>query len=324
MGFLGNLINSLKAGGGFVPTLEAEPAIAPVIGPMKRGDIRPALALFHQSQDHELRFRLVEAAAELFGTEVHRTALLDAWVNNTPDDTYARLVRARWRIENAPSWRPNDPDEVADAARAANTEAATFAAAEYAAVGNAYPADPVPWALQLDLPLIYELEAKQRLYAEVMRRGPMFSAQLAMHRALSAMWYGDHAQSLGFARSVSQAAPVGSDLHVLVAYAHSHVYMYEKFYGDDKPNAIKILGDQAIQHEVRAALERSIFSAQYRPGHWHLFCLHAAAAWFQVWGDQAGCRAVLERVGNSFDERANPWNVSLDRYCEIRKWAGVR
>ncbi len=323
MGFLGNLIQSLKPNGGYVPTIEAEPALAPVIAPMKRGDIRPALALFHQSQDHELRFRLVEAAADLFGTEMHRTSLLDAWVNNTPNDTYARLVRARWQIESAPNWKPNDPDDVADAARAANTKAANFAAAEYAAVGHANPADPVPWALQLALPLIYELDAKRQLYAEVMRRGPMFTAHLALHNALSAMWYGDHEQSLGFARSVAASAPVGSDLHVLVVFARYRIYGYEKFYGEDKGNAKLLLADPAAQAEVRAALERSIFSPQYRPGHWHLFCRHVAAAWFQASEDRAGCKAALERVGTAFDEGESPWHVSLDRYLQYRKWAGL-
>jgi len=323
MGFLRKLIQSLKSNGGFVSTIESEPAIAPVIEPMKRGDIRPALALFHQSQDHEVRFRLVEAAASLFGTEVHRTSLLDAWVNNTPDDTYARLVRAYWRIESAPNWKPNDPEEVADAARAANTEAAHFAAAEYGAVASASPNDPVPWGLQLGLPLIYKLDAKRQLYAEVMRRSPMFDAHLALHNALSAMWYGDHEQSLGFARSVSASAPVGSDVHALVCYARYRIYGYERFYGDNKENAKALLADPAAQAEVRAALDRSIFSSQYRPGHWHLFCHHAAAAWFQASDDRAGCRAALERVGYAFDEKASPWHVSLDRYCQIRKWAGL-
>ncbi len=323
MGFLGNLIKSLKSGGGFIPTIECEPAIAPLIGPMKKGDIRPAIALFNTSQDHELRFRLVQAAASLFGTEMYRTQTLDAWVNNTPDDPYARLVRAQWRYQSAPNWKPNDPKEVADAARAANTEAAKFAAAECQAVASVLPHDPVPWAIQLTLPMIYELDAKRQLYAEVMRRAPIFQAHLALHNALSAMWYGDHAQSVGFARAISQVAPVGSDVHTLVAYAHHHVYAYERFYGDGEAHANALVADPATKAEVRAALDRSIFSPQYQPGHWHLFAHHTAAAWFQVSGDQAGCRAVLERVGDSFDERANPWNISLDRYCQIRKWAGL-
>lgn len=323
MGFLGNLIKSFTGGGGFVPTIEAEPGVAPVIAPMKAGDIRPALALFHQSQDHELRFRLVEAAVDLFGAEQYRTQTLDAWVNNTPNDTYARLVRAKWRIQSAPNWKPNDPDHVADAARAANTEAAKFAAAEYNMVAGVNPADPVPWALQLALPLIYELDAKKRLYGEVQQRGMIFRAHLSMAHALSAMWYGDHATMLGFVRSVSASAPIGSDVHALLAHAHRQVYAYEKSYGDDKPNAEALLRDPATHAEVQAALERSIFSAQYRPGHWHLFALHAGAAWFHATGNQAGCKAVLERVGKAFDDREDPWNFSTEKYTEIRKWAGL-
>jgi len=38
----------------------------------------PALAAFHQSQDHGPRCRLVEAAADLFGAEMYRTRTLDA------------------------------------------------------------------------------------------------------------------------------------------------------------------------------------------------------------------------------------------------------
>jgi len=323
MGFLSKLLDVIKGGGGMVGTLEAEPGLVPVIGPMKAGDIRPALNLFHQSPDHELRFRLVEAATSLFGTEQYRTQTLDAWVNNTPNDTYARLVRARWKIESAPNWKPNDPEHIADAARAANTAAANFAAAEYGAVASSSPADPVPWALQLALPLIYELDAKKQLYGEVQRRGMIFNAHLSMLHALSAMWYGDHAQVIAFARGASANAPVGSDVHVLIPFAHRSIYAYEKTYGDNKENAESILRDPATNAEVQAALERSIFSPQYRPGHWHLFSLHAAAAWFYATKNPVACRAVLERVGKSFDDRASPWHFSLEKYTEIRKWAGL-
>jgi hypothetical protein len=47
----------------------------------------------NQTRDHELPLRFVEAAASRFGTEIYPTQTLDAWVNNTPTDAYARLAR---------------------------------------------------------------------------------------------------------------------------------------------------------------------------------------------------------------------------------------
>src|SRR6478672_3727792 len=136
MGFFKNLVSAIR-GPSFRTTLEAHPQIGPVIGPMKQGNVAPALQLWNaSSQDPELRYRLVEATSTMFAPEDSRMALLDAWVNNTPADPFARLVRAKWKIASAPTWRPNDPKEVADQARAANREAAQFARVEYERVAE--------------------------------------------------------------------------------------------------------------------------------------------------------------------------------------------
>jgi len=325
VGFLKNLFNAVKGGSAYRPTLEALPQLAPSIAAMKQGNIQPALQQFNTStNDPELRYRLVTAAADMFGVENTRTMLLDAWVENTPHDPFAVLVRAKWRIDSAPSWRPDDPEDVADAARAANTEAAKFARSEYERIAHSGPNDPVPWALLLGLPLIFELEDKRRLYNEVQRRfAGFFPAQLAMHHALTAMWYGDHEQSVGFMRQVAAQAPIGSDLQVLVAYGHFRVYTYEKFYGDGPEAAQAVLANPVVQQEVMASFERSVWSPQYRPGLWTLWARHVAAAWCFESGDTVRAKAELERVGDAFDENADPWNCSVATYNNIRAGLGL-
>lgn len=325
MGFFKNLLNAVKGGSAYRPTLEAIPALTPVVAAMKQSNVQPALQLYNASgNDPELRHRLVVATADMFGAENTRTILLDAWVKNTPHDSFATLVRAKWRMDSAPSWRPNDPEDVADRARAANTEAAKQSLADYQRLAQAAPHDPVPWALMLALPLIFELDELRKLYGEVTRRAPgFFPAQLSMHHWLSAMWYGDHAQSVGFMREVAAAAPEGSDLHALVAYGHFRVYTYEKFYGDDTANAGAFLRDPATQQEVMAALGRSLWSPQYKPGYWSLWARHVAAVWFNEAGEKGRAKVELEKVGDAFDEHADPWNVSAATYAGIRGELGL-
>jgi hypothetical protein len=144
-----------------------------------------------------------------------------------------------------------------------------------------------------------------------------------MHHWLSAMWYGDHEQSVGFMRGVAATAPEGSDLHVLVVYGHFRVYTYEKFYGDDTANAGAILRDPARQQEVTAALGRSLWSPQYRPGYWSLWARHVAAVWFNEAGEKGRAKAELEKVGDAFDEHADPWNISTAHYAGIRGELGL-
>ena len=287
---------------------------------MKSSNVAPALALYTSStNDPELRFRLIEAAANLFGAEGTRTILLDAWAKNTPNDPYAALVRAKWIISSAPSWSPNDPEDVADAARAANTAAAKQALAEYQRIAALAPQDPVPWALMLQLPLIFELEGKQGLYNEVTRRFPgFFPAQLAMHHALTAMWYGDHNQSVNFMRGVASAAPPGSDLHALVPYGHFRVFGYEKFFGAGPEAAKQLISNPAIQQECLGAFERSLWSPQYRPGYWSLWAASVAAIWFDELGDAARAKAAFEKLGDAFDEDSDPWNCSTATFANIR------
>jgi len=326
MGFFKNLLKAVGGGSKYRSTYEAHPPLTAAVVAMKASNVAPALALYNASpNDPELRYRLVDATAELFGAAEHRTMMLDAWVKNTPQDPFAALVRARWRVDSAPSWRPDDPQDVADAARAANSAAANFARGELERLAHAAPHDPVPWACLLRLPLIFELPAKQQLYGEVMRRYPgFFGAQLSMHHMLTAMWYGDHAQSVNFMRGVASQAPIGSDLHVLVPYAHFRVYTYEKFYGDGGEEGAKaILANPQVQQEVFAALERSLWSPQYRPGHWSLWARHVAAAWFSESGDKPRAKAELERVGDAFDADADPWNCSADTYSNIRQGLGL-
>jgi hypothetical protein len=151
----------------------------------------------------------------------------------------------------------------------------------------------------------------------------MFPAHYSMHHALSAMWYGDHAQSVGFARHVSASAPEGSDLHVFLVYAHFSVYGYERFYGDNQTAAPQILRDPAVVGEVTAALGRSLWSPSHRPGHWSLWCRHVAAAWFHEAGEKAREKAELEKAGDSFDEMTTPWNVKTETYARFRKELGL-
>jgi hypothetical protein len=321
MGFLSRLFG----GGRFRSTLEAHPALTPVVAAMKHSNVQPALQLYQASSgDAELRVRLVQATALLFGNAETRTILLDAWVKNTPDDPFAAMVRARWRIKSAPTWYPDDEESVAEAARKANQEAAEFARTEYERIAQAQPEDPVPWTLMLNLPLVFSMEDLQRLYAHVIGLCPtMFDAHLSMHHWLSAMWYGDHEQSLDLLRQVAAKAPAGTDLQLLPLYAHLSIYTYEKFFGEDKEAAQKMLTDSAVTAEVHQAMERSLESPQYQPGHYSLWARHAAAVWFNEAGDQARARTQLTAVGDAFDEDADPWNLSAGAYQQIRKQLGL-
>jgi hypothetical protein len=327
MGFLSKLFPGSAPPAPSAPfrsTLEADATIGATVVAMKQGNIQPALQLYHAATaDPELRLRLVHAAALHFGNSTTRTMLVDAWVKNTPADPFAALVRARWRIKSAPRWYPNDKKSVADAARQANRDAAEFARSEYERIAQASPNDPVPWALLLNLPLVFKLEELRKLYDRVQDSGSLFDAHLSMLHWLSPMWYGNHGETLALARAVAERAAPGSELHVLLVYAHFNVYTYEKFYGQGEVAAKQIFADAKVTAEVQRGLEQSLASAEYRAGHYALWARHVAAAWFYEAGDKPHARAQLALAQDSFDEKADPWNLSASGYQQIRRQLGL-
>ena len=103
------------------------------------------------------------------------------------------------------------------------------------------------------------------------------------------------------ARKLATAAPALTELRTL----HAH--------RDDPHNRM----------EVKQALERSLWSPQYRPGYWSVFARHCAACWFMQCDDHPHTKAELEKCGEFYDENETPWNFPASRYSEIRKQVGL-
>lgn len=181
------------------------------------GDWRPAAALLAATPDNDARFHRVEV---LSAAALRRSAWLDSWLRERPDDPHALAVRAQlamlraWEVRGA-EWTPRDPERFLDALADAETCAREAIAAA--------PTDPSP-----HVTLITAARGQQVDRAEFDRR---LAALLALAPGLVAgheqalqylapKWFGSTEEMLAFARDASARATPGSALALLVVLAH--------------------------------------------------------------------------------------------------------
>ena len=138
---------------------------------------------------------------------------------------------------------------------------------------------------------------------------------------LCAKWQGSHEEMFAFARETSAQAPDGDPRHRLVPTAH-----FERAIDFDRErDRMRYRSDPAVQDEILAAANRSVFShvetntpQQIVSLNWFAF----AAGYF---GRPDISRPLLERVGGA--PTPGPWNYYPDRAMALlqqyRKEAGL-
>ncbi|MFD0025317.1 DUF4034 domain-containing protein [Streptomyces sp. NPDC058382] len=183
------------------------------------GDHAPAAELLAPTRAHAQWERRDAYVSRLARTALHHEGWLENWLQESPRDPDALLVKADFHLHRA--WR------VRTDARAKDVEQdqfqAFFALLEDAApvigvAAEANLADPVPWRIALTH--ARGIQAPREVFdaylAEANARDPHHSGchEQAL-QYLCAKWYGSHEEMFRYAEQVAASAPPGSKLHAL-------------------------------------------------------------------------------------------------------------
>ncbi|MDK1472876.1 hypothetical protein QNO07_05425 [Streptomyces sp. 549] len=183
------------------------------------GDHRPAarlLAASRQQQDWALRSTHVWQLAK--HTE-HHPGWLDTWLNDSPQDPDALLVKSAWYIHHAWTIRTGHrAKDVAEDRFRAFFSVLHDAVPTLSEAARLNPGDPVP--LQLALTHCRGIQAPREVFesywAEALRRDPDdFDCHQSALQYLCDKWYGSHEEMFAFAERAAETAPEDSKLRLL-------------------------------------------------------------------------------------------------------------
>ncbi|MFD5876061.1 hypothetical protein [Streptomyces sp. NPDC060322] len=183
------------------------------------GDHAPAAELLAATREHAQWERRDTCVSRLARASLHHPGWLDSWLDESPDDPDAVLVKADQYICQA--W------QIRTGARARNVEADQFRAF-HAVLRDAVPViseaaelnpdDPVPWRIALTQ--ARGIQAPREVFdtylAEANARDPHHEGcHVQALQYLCGKWYGSHEEMFAFAERAADQAPPGSRLHAL-------------------------------------------------------------------------------------------------------------
>jgi hypothetical protein len=265
--------------------------------------------------DDEDRTFLVEGLATVSGLE----HWIDGVAAGAPDDPLPLLVRAARRAQRTGRGRRWGVGVRAPAPAPAAAEELAAAEEELREVARLRP----EWATPHHLLLVcgqglgVDADTARQRFAEVVRRAP---GHLAAHRAcvqqLAGAPDGSPQRALAFAREAAGAAPAGSPLGELVAWARLSEWAA---LGAD-PDAPSLRRPEAVA-ELRAAVERSALHPEFvRRRDWPLTA-NAFAMACALAGDHVSARRLFRMVGDQATE--SPWRL-LDERSPLVPFTALR
>jgi hypothetical protein len=197
----------------------AEPALRAALAAAAAGDASPARELLAETRLGAQWERRSAYVSELSECALHNPGWLDSWLNDSPDDPDAVLVKADLRVRQAweirTGYRASKVSE--DQFRAFFTllEDAIPVIAEAATLN---PTDPVPWEIALTHARGIQAprEVFDAYWAEAVARAPHhYGCHATALQYLCDKWYGSHEEMFAFAERAAEGALPGSKLHAL-------------------------------------------------------------------------------------------------------------
>jgi hypothetical protein len=164
------------------------------------------------------------------------------------------------------------------------------------------PSEYVAWESLVTLAMGRGLgheEAERRFTAAVTAAPGLLGAHRSMQTYLCAKWGGSDKAMFTFARERAAAAPPGSPLGRLIAYAHEEFWLM-----DDDLDATYFARPE-VNAELREAADRSILHPAYQPGPENAGCRNKFAFAFALGGDTEYGRRAFEVLGDAATEY--PW-----------------
>ncbi|MEV0025286.1 hypothetical protein AB0H45_24335 [Streptomyces atroolivaceus] len=238
-----------------------DPSLRVALTAVAAGDHAPAAELLAATRRHAQWERRDACVSRLARTSLHHPGWLDSWLEESPEDPDAVLVKADQYICQA--W------QIRTGARARNVEADQFRAFHavlrdavpvVSAAAELNPADPVPWRIALTQ--ARGIQAPREVFdtylAEANARDPHHEGcHVQALQYLCDKWYGSHEEMFAFAERAAGQAPPGSRLHALPLQAVVEYLIAD----EDTP------GPDPYTSRAEAAVTRAqALSDSYAPG----------------------------------------------------------
>ncbi|MEU9062041.1 hypothetical protein AB0D13_25045 [Streptomyces sp. NPDC048430] len=196
-----------------------DPSLRVALAAAAAGDHAPAAELLALTREHAQWERRDTCVTRLARASLHHPGWLDSWLEESPEDPDAVLVKADQYICQA--W------QIRTGARAKHVEADQFRAFHavlrdsvpvISAAAELNPDDPVPWRVALTQ--ARGIQAPRDVFdtylAEANARDPHHEGcHTQALQYLCDKWYGSHEEMFDFAERAADQAPPGSRLHAL-------------------------------------------------------------------------------------------------------------
>ncbi|WP_329040048.1 DUF4034 domain-containing protein [Streptomyces sp. NBC_00178] len=196
-----------------------DPSLRVALAAASAGDHGPAAELLAATREHAQWEHRDACVSRLARASLHHPGWLDAWLEESPEDPDAVLVKADQYVHQA--W------QIRTGARARHVEADQFRAFHavlrdavpvISAAAELNPDDPVPWRIALTQ--ARGIQAPREVFdsylAEAADRDPHHEGcHVQALQYLCAKWYGSHEDMFDFAERAAGQAPPGSRLHAL-------------------------------------------------------------------------------------------------------------
>ncbi|MFC5169684.1 hypothetical protein [Streptomyces mutomycini] len=238
-----------------------DPSLRVALAAAASGDHAPAAELLAATREHAQWERRDTCVSRLARASLHHPGWLDSWLEVSPEDPDAVLVKADQYVFQA--W------QIRTGARARHVEADQFRAFHavlrdavpvISAAAELNPHDPVPWRIALTQ--ARGIQAPREVFdtylAEADTRDPHHEGcHVQALQYLCAKWYGSHEEMFAFAERAADQAPPGSRLHALPLQA-----VVEYLIADEETP-----GPDPYRERAEAAVTRAqALSDSYAPG----------------------------------------------------------
>ncbi|MFF4244019.1 hypothetical protein ACFYY2_06055 [Streptomyces sp. NPDC001822] len=238
-----------------------DPSLREALAAAAAGDHGPAADLLAATREHAQWERRDACVSRLARASLHHPGWLDGWLEESPEDPDAVLVKADQYVCQA--W------QIRTGARAKHVEADQFRAFHavlrdavpvISAAAELNPDDPVPWRIALTQ--ARGIQAPREVFdsylAEAADRDPHHEGcHVQALQYLCDKWYGSHEEMFDFAERAADQAPPGSRLHALPLQAVVEYLIADAAQGDTDPYA----------RRAEAAVTRAqALSESYAPG----------------------------------------------------------
>lgn len=288
---------------------------------LNAGEFAAVEAFLADVRDGNDRWFFISALADLDG---RKHPQVDDWVRRRPESVLARQVRARNYIGWAWDARGGgQAGTVTDEGWERFFKRLAVAEQDLGESLELDDRDPNTYAIMLITCKGLQLGLEEGL-ARFIRAKECGPEHLAAHYNYLVLacekWGGSHEKMYGFAHSVRDDAPDGSNLHSIICDAHYERCLYGTHFDED-PTYEQFFRRPKVRRSIQDAYERSLGHPAHVKRRVQDFKVMNIFAWcFHEAGDYPMAKKLLRTVGDCWTRY--PW-YSAENYYEVRRELGL-